>query len=50
MREANIPLEVMWNDIDLYHDYRDFTTDPVSFPGEGMREFIHELVSGCVVV
>ena len=44
MREAGIPLEVMWNDIDLYHDYRDFTTDPVSFPAEEMRSFIRELV------
>ena len=46
MREADIPLEVMWNDIDLYHDFRDFTTDPVNFPAEGMRDFIQELVSG----
>ncbi|PFH48160.1 glycoside hydrolase family 31 protein [Amanita thiersii Skay4041] len=45
MREANIPLEVMWNDIDLYHAKRDFTTDPVSFPGESLREFITELVN-----
>ena len=45
MREADIPLEVMWNDIDLYHAYRDFTSDPVSFPGEEMRSFIRELVS-----
>ena len=50
MREANIPLEVMWNDIDLYHDFRDFTTDPVNFPAEGMREFIRELVSKLVVI
>ncbi|KAJ6607818.1 glycosyl hydrolases family 31-domain-containing protein [Mycena sp. CBHHK59/15] len=43
MRAANIPLEVMWNDIDLYHAFRDFTSDPVSFPGNEMREFIGEL-------
>lgn len=36
---------VMWNDIDLYHAFRDFTTDPVSFPGEEVRSFIQELVS-----
>ncbi|KAG0697210.1 glycoside hydrolase family 31 protein [Suillus ampliporus] len=40
MRAAGIPLEVQWNDIDLYHAYRDFTTDPVSFPGDELREFI----------
>ncbi len=34
----------MWNDIDLYHAVRDFTTDPVSFPGDQMRDFINELV------
>ncbi|KZT24332.1 glycoside hydrolase family 31 protein [Neolentinus lepideus HHB14362 ss-1] len=45
MREAGIPLEVMWNDIDLYLAYRDFTSDPVSFPGEEMRAFIHELAA-----
>ncbi|KAJ7896486.1 glycosyl hydrolases family 31-domain-containing protein [Mycena leptocephala] len=43
MRAANIPLEVMWNDIDLYHAFRDFTADPVSFPAEEMRTFIREL-------
>ncbi|KAI0056891.1 hypothetical protein BV25DRAFT_1831780 [Artomyces pyxidatus] len=45
MREANIPLEVMWNDIDLYHSYRDFTSDPGSFPGDEMRAFIRDLAS-----
>lgn len=34
----------MWNDIDLYHSYRDFTTDPVKFPPDKVRRFIAELV------
>ncbi|KII83953.1 glycoside hydrolase family 31 protein [Plicaturopsis crispa FD-325 SS-3] len=43
MRAANIPLEVMWNDIDVFHSLRDFTSDPVSFPGDEMRVFIQNL-------
>ncbi|KAH7909434.1 glycoside hydrolase family 31 protein [Hygrophoropsis aurantiaca] len=45
MRAANIPLEVQWNDIDLYHEYRDFTSDPISYPGDEMRALIQELES-----
>ncbi|KAG7095313.1 hypothetical protein E1B28_006078 [Marasmius oreades] len=45
MREAGIPLEVMWNDIDLYLAFRDFTTDPERFPAEAVRAFIHELAA-----
>lgn len=61
MRAANVPLEgwfylalnsshlneipVQWNDIDIYDAYRDFTTDPVRFPAEEVREFIEQLVS-----
>lgn len=36
---------VMWNDIDVYHAVRDFTTDPVSFPADEVRSFIEDLVS-----
>ncbi|KAF9235080.1 glycoside hydrolase family 31 protein [Melanogaster broomeanus] len=45
MRAANIPLEVQWNDIDLYHAYRDFTTDPVTFPGNELGQFIQNLTA-----
>ncbi|KAF4566163.1 hypothetical protein EYR36_011578 [Pleurotus pulmonarius] len=45
MKAANIPLEVMWNDIDLYHAVRDFTADPVSFPADDVRAFILELAA-----
>ena len=38
----------MWNDIDMYHARRDFTSDPVSFPPDEMRTFIQELVSELV--
>jgi hypothetical protein len=60
MRNADIPLEgtalilslfaqltqvvVMWNDIDLYHAVRDFTSDPVTYPREAVRAFTTELV------
>ncbi|KAJ7240162.1 glycosyl hydrolases family 31-domain-containing protein [Mycena haematopus] len=43
MRAAKIPLETMWNDIDVYHAFRDFTSDPVSFNGDEMREWVKEL-------
>ncbi|KAK0458262.1 glycosyl hydrolases family 31-domain-containing protein [Desarmillaria tabescens] len=42
IREANIPLEVMWYGIDLYHAVHDFTTDRVTYPVE-VRSFIGEL-------
>ncbi|KIN99947.1 glycoside hydrolase family 31 protein [Pisolithus tinctorius Marx 270] len=45
MREAGIPLEVQWNDIDLYHAFRDFTTDPISFPTDEIRSFIENLTT-----
>ncbi|KIJ28877.1 glycoside hydrolase family 31 protein [Sphaerobolus stellatus SS14] len=45
MRAAGVPLETMWNDIDLYKAVRDFTTDPVSFNGDEVKEFIEELTA-----
>ena len=38
----------MWNDIDLYHAVRDFTTDPDSFPIAEVKNFIDELVSSSI--
>ncbi|EIN11646.1 glycoside hydrolase [Punctularia strigosozonata HHB-11173 SS5] len=43
MRAAGIPLEVMWNDIHVYHAFRDLTSDPVSFPGDEMHAFVEGL-------
>ncbi|OCH87274.1 hypothetical protein OBBRIDRAFT_837500 [Obba rivulosa] len=45
MRAAGIPLEVIWNDIDMYHAFRDFTTDPVTFPAGEVQDFIHNLTA-----
>lgn len=43
MNDSKIPMEVIWSDIDLYHAYRDFTTDLVRYPAGHMRDFISEL-------
>ena len=38
-----IPLEVIWNDIDLWSFYRDFDNDKVRFPYDLGREFLQKL-------
>lgn len=47
MREANIPLEVQWVDIDFYDRYRDFTSDPQNYPMDQVKQFLSDLVSSC---
>lgn len=39
-RQANIPLECIWNDIDIYTLYRDFTNNPETYPAGEMQAFI----------
>ncbi|KAK5729270.1 hypothetical protein LTR15_002412 [Elasticomyces elasticus] len=42
-RDANIPLEVLWNDLDIYELYRDFTNDANAFPVDAFQDFIDGL-------
>ncbi|CAO1630076.1 unnamed protein product [Sympodiomycopsis kandeliae] len=38
MREADVPLEVLWNDIDILDSFRDFTTAPHRYGKAGYQQ------------
>jgi len=42
-READIPLEAMWIDIDYMDAYMDWTFDPVNYPVSEVAAFVDEL-------
>ena len=42
---AGIPLESIWNDIDLYDRYRIFTNDPGGYAADAIHEFVDYLHS-----
>lgn len=39
-RDANIPLEAIWTDIDVYYRYQSFTNDEARFSSTAMQEFV----------
>ncbi|KAF8318461.1 glycoside hydrolase family 31 protein [Clavulina sp. PMI_390] len=43
MRNASIPLETAWSDIDWMHAYRNFVSDPLRFDPEEFKAFIDGL-------
>ncbi|GAB7358215.1 hypothetical protein MBLNU230_g0367t1 [Neophaeotheca triangularis] len=45
-REAKIPLECIWNDLDVYYLYRNFDNDEETYPAAAMQEFLAALKAG----
>lgn len=42
-KNANIPLDTMWNDIDYMDAYKDFTFDPIRYDENKVRAFVEDL-------
>lgn len=44
-KEAELPLESMWSDIDYMDRYMDFTIDNETYPTQKLRTFVDNLHS-----
>lgn len=44
-KEAELPLEAMWSDIDYMDRYMDFTIDNETYPTRELRTFVDNLHS-----
>ncbi|CAJ0547486.1 Ff.00g042400.m01.CDS01 [Fusarium sp. VM40] len=42
-RAANIPLEAIWSDFDMFDGYRSFANNPVTFPPDEMAKWVNWL-------
>ncbi len=42
-RAANIPLEGIWSDFDMFDGYRSFVNNPVTYPVDRMAEWVNRL-------
>ena len=41
--KANLPLEVIWSDIDYMQTWKDFTWDSKNYPQEEVRDFVQQI-------
>jgi alpha-glucosidase len=39
----NLPLDILWMDIDYMQNWKDFTYDSVNFPQDKVLDFINEV-------
>eukprot|EP00743_Colponemidia_sp_Colp-15_P001390 GILK01001525.1.p1 GENE.GILK01001525.1~~GILK01001525.1.p1 ORF type:complete len:894 (-),score=148.33 GILK01001525.1:161-2842(-) len=42
-KDNKLPLDTIWNDIDYFDDFKDFTTDPKRFPLDKFKSFLDSI-------